>query len=204
MEIIWHALHVAKWGKPQVGLQRAWKFGFMVMTSFRGQLVINHNWSIQSSCRGDHVPYKSMVKAHLHTKTWLKSIPNNTIKINESDKRLQLQKLLFPNSFIFGWFLNLLLVPENKIKFSLSFDNHWFHSIFGTWCFYFITYCNGPFLWMLVQWTTKIYLRVISSRNGLTFPKFSTLNACKKISAQMWWIDLWFIVKGINKCPENQ
>ena len=45
---------------------------------------------------------------------------------------------------------------------------------------------------------------MISSCNRRTFPKFPTLNACKKISDQMWWIDLWFIVKVITKCPENQ
>ena len=50
---------------------------------------------------------------------------------------------------------------------------------------------------------------VISSRRGRTFPKFPTLNACKKKKKKKLdvmdcpFFTLLFLVEGLTTCPEN-
>ena len=66
------------------------------------------------------------------------------------------------------WFLNFWVVPENKIKFIVfSFrpiDSVVFLKLTD---FFKSHYLLTPFLWMLVQWTTQMYLFHTSKNNVL-------------------------------------
>ena len=138
-----------------------------------------------TDCRCNFLDWKGLPKVHI-----LFCLHKHQVSLNcNENKEISVANLMIQWRFIFFLGINMWssfsMVKYIRITYTLT---QWSE-------FTKVVYFNKH---------EKGVMSVISSRNGRTFSKFPTLYACKKISDQMWWIDLWFIVKGITKCPENQ